>query len=105
MTISNLALNAKGSIPLFRIGNFVNRIAATMIPIKGITAFFTLRLSKISMPQIISRMAVTYNRISGKGSPKWINTSASSVLNNFITPDVKKTNATANRIILAVVND
>jgi hypothetical protein len=105
MTISNLALNAKGSIPLFRSGSFVSRMAAIIIPIKGITAFFTLRLSKMRMPQIISRKAVTYNRISGKGSPKPINTSKSSVLNNFITPDVIKTNATAYRIKLAVVNE
>jgi hypothetical protein len=39
MTISNLALKAKGNIPLLSIGSFVNRMAANMIPIKGITAW------------------------------------------------------------------
>jgi hypothetical protein len=105
MTISNLALKANCKIPLFRSGSFVSKMAAIMIPIKGITAFFTLRFNKIKMPQRISRKAVTYNRKSGNGSPKPINISVSSVLNIFITPDVIKTNATAYRIKLAVVNE
>ncbi len=94
MTTSNLALKANCKIPVFIDGSFVKRMAAIMIPIKGMTAFFTLRFSKIRKPQVISKKAVTYNIISGKGSPKLIKTSARCELNTFITPEVINTYAT-----------
>lgn len=64
-TMSNLALKANWMKPVFKEGNFVNRSAAIMMAIKGITAFFTALFNKINIPQTISSRTTIYNMIWG----------------------------------------
>lgn len=46
--------------PVRNEGTFVNKIAAIMIPISGITAWCTILSAKIRIPQTISMKAMAY---------------------------------------------
>lgn len=95
MTKSNLALKANWSNPMCRAGSLVKRMAAIMMAINGMAAFFTPLLMRINIPQAISTRITTFNKICAYGSPKRRKLLANSALINFIRPEVIKTNATA----------